>query len=130
MTHAATSTSPLLKYALMGDAAASGATGLLLAAGAAFLSPLLGFDASFMQTAGMILIPFAAFVAWMGTRHPAPRLAVWAIIAINVVWVIESGLTLTSGAHQPTMLGFAFVFAQAAVVLAFAIAQFVGLTRA
>lgn len=130
MTKAAANAPSLLKYALFGDAAASGATGLLLAAGATFLNPLLGFDASFMRAAGIILIPFAAFVGWIGTKYRPPRLAVWAIIAINVTWVVESGLTLMSRTHQPTLLGTAFVIAQAAVVFGFSVAQYVGLKRA
>jgi len=120
---------PFLKMALLGDAIASAATGLLLAAGAPFLTDLLGIDAALLLTSALILLPFAAFVAFNGTRNPISRPAVWAIIVINLVWVAGSFVLLTDGIVQPTLLGTVFVAAQAIVVLGFAIAEYAGLKR-
>lgn len=112
---------PMLKWALLGDAAASAATGLLLAAAAGPLAPWLGLPAGLLQAAGLILLPWAAFVLWAGTRAEVPRLAVRAIIAINLLWVLDSLMLL---AFQPaSALGVAFVLAQALVVLGFALLQ-------
>ena len=65
---------PFLRNALLLDAAASGATALLLIAGAGLLEGLLGLPVALMREAGLILVPFVAFVAWVGTRESvAPR---------------------------------------------------------
>ena len=124
------SPSPLLRYALVGDAVASGATGLLLALGAGALAGLLGLPEALMRSAGLILLPYAAVVAFLGTRATISRRAVWAVIAVNGVWVADSLILLASGWVSPTALGYAFVLAQALVVLLFAEAQYFGLRRA
>ncbi len=121
--------SPFLRKALLLDAAASGATGLLLIGGAGFLDGLLGLPVALMREAGLILVPFVAFVAWVGTRQETSRGAVWAIIAVNALWVIASLGLLVSGWVAPTVLGYAFVIAQAAVVALFGELQHAGLTR-
>lgn len=53
----------LLKFALVADAAVSGATGLLLAAGASLLAGLLALPEPLMRYAGLFLLPYAAVVA-------------------------------------------------------------------
>lgn len=105
-----------LRRVLALDAAASAATGLLMAAGAAPLTGPLGLPADLLLGAGLGLIPFAAGVAWLASRaQPAPA-AVWAVVAINALWVAESFGLLASGWVQPTALGTAFVAAQALAV--------------
>lgn len=117
----------LLRLALLGDAAASGATGLLLAAGADPLAPLLGLPEPLLRAAGLVLLPYAAAVAWVGTRTAPARAAVLAAIVLNLLWVADSALLLAIGPVTPTGLGTAFVLAQALVVLGFAAAQWAGL---
>jgi hypothetical protein len=124
------SPSPFLRYALIGDALASGATGLLLALGAGALTGFLGLPEALMRAAGLILLPYAAAIAVLGTRATVSRRAVWAVIAVNGVWVADSLILLASGWVSPTALGYAFVMAQALAVLVFAEAQYFGLRRA
>ena len=119
-----------LRYALIGDALASGATGLLMAAGAGFLTGLLNLPEELMRYAGMILLPYALLVAYVGTRPEISKAAVWTIIAINALWAVESIGLLIGSWIAPTMLGYAFVIFQAVVVLAFAEAQYMGLRQA
>ena len=121
--------SPFLRKALLLDAAASGGSAALLIAGAGLLDALLGLPAALMREAGLILVPFVALVAWVGTREQASRAAVWAIIAANALWVAASLGLLVSGWVAPTALGYAFVIAQAAVVALFAELQYAGLKR-
>jgi hypothetical protein len=121
--------SPFLRNVLLIDAAASGATGLLLIAGAGLLDGLLGLPVALMREAGLILVPYVAFVAWVGTRDTIVRGAVWAIIAANALWAVASVGLLVSGLVAPTVLGYAFVLAQAAVVALLGELQFVGLKR-
>ena len=105
---------PFLRFALLGDAAASGATGLLLAAGAGVLSSLLGLPEGLLRIAGLVLLPYAAFVAWIGTRSAgAPRIAVRAVVAVNLLWTLDSALGGPT-AHAPLLDGLhALTFAAA-----------------
>lgn len=121
--------SPFLRYALMADAAVSGFTGLLMAVGAGSLSTMLGLPFALLLGAGLVLLPFAAFAAWIGRREVIAARFVWAVIALNLVWAADSILLLISGWVTPTGLGYGFVVFQALVVLAFAEAQFIGLRR-
>ena len=118
-----------LRYALLADAVASGATGLMMIAGAGLLEGLLGLPVALMREAGLVLVPYVAFVALVGTRETISRPAVQAIIALNVLWVAGSVGLLMSGCVAPTVLGYAFVIAQAIVVGVFAELQFIGLRR-
>lgn len=120
---------PFLRNALLLDAAATGATGLLLIGGAGVLEGLLGLPAALMRTAGLLLVPFVAFVTWAGTRERVAQGAVTLIIAVNVLWVVASVCLLVSGLVAPTLLGYAFVLAQAVTVALFAELQHVGLRR-
>ncbi|WP_417458109.1 hypothetical protein [Kordiimonas sp.] len=122
-------TFPLLKYALIGDALASGATGLMMAAGASILSDMLGLSASLLTYAGLFLLPYAAAVAFVGTRKVINRRAVWPIVILNLLWVIDSVALLLTLEPAPTLFGVIFIVFQAVVVLAFAIAQTIGLKQ-
>lgn len=119
-----------LRYALLADAVASGATGLLLIAGAGLLEGLLNIPLALSREAGLVLIPYVAFVAYVGTRETIARGAVWAIIVANVLWATASVALLLSGWIAPNLLGMAFIALQAAVVAVFGELQFIGLRRA
>jgi hypothetical protein len=121
--------STFLRNALLIDAAASGATGLLLIVGAGLLEGLLGLPVALMREAGLILIPYVAFVAYVGTRAEVSPGSVWTIIAANALWTVASVLLLVSGWVAPTALGYAFVIAQAAVVALLGELQYTGLKR-
>ena len=121
--------SKLLRLALVADAVATTATALLLIAFSVPFESLLGLPASFSHAIGIGLLPYAAIVAYLGTRPQVSRTAVWAVIGCNVFWVIDSGLLLIGNWIDPTPLGIAFVIAQAIAVAGFADAQFLGLRR-
>ena len=114
---------------LLADAIASGATGALMIAGAGLLEGPLGLPAALTREAGLLLVPYVAFVAFVGTREQISRAAVQASIALNILWTVCSIGLLLSGYVAPTALGTTFVIAQAAVVAVFAELQFVGLRR-
>jgi hypothetical protein len=121
--------SSLLRLALIADAAASGATALLMLAGAGLIAGLLGLPVGLLRYAGLILVPFVAFVAYVGTRPEIPRGAAGAIVVVNFAWVAASVALLVSGAVTPTMLGYAFVLVQALAVGVLAELQWIGLRR-
>jgi hypothetical protein len=116
-----------LRRALLADAVASAGTGLMMALGAGALDRLLGLPAMLLTEAGIFLLPYAAFVGWMGTRSSLPEGLVWLVILGNAAWVLASiGLFLFVA---PTALGYAFVIGQALVVGLFAELQYIGLKR-
>jgi len=121
--------SPLLRQALLADATTSGAFGLLMLLAAGPLSHLLGLPEVLLRGAGAILIPFVALLAWLGLREQMHKALVWAVILGNVLWLVDSLLLLVSGWVSPTGAGYAFVIAQALVVLMYAEFQIVGLRR-
>src|ERR1041384_5285214 len=51
-----------LRFALLADAVASGATGLMMIAGADLLTGLLGLPVALMREAGLVLVPYVALV--------------------------------------------------------------------
>jgi hypothetical protein len=121
--------SRLLKAALAIDAIASGGMGALLAAGSGPLSGLLGLPQPLLLTAGLVCLAWAAVTGWLARRATLTRGAVWAVIALNVLWVLESTVLLISGFVSPTILGTAFVILQAVLVAGFTDAQYLGLRR-
>lgn len=121
--------SRFLRRALLLDAVATAATGLLLALGAGALERLLAIPATLSLYAGLGLLPFAALVAWLGTRATLTGAAVWAVIACNLIWVADSFALLLSGAITPTRWGAGFIAAQALAVAVFAELEYFGLRR-
>src|SRR5262245_26075086 len=89
--------SMFLRRALLADAVVSVACGLLMLSGQGLLSGWLGLPAALLHYAGLVLLPYAAIVAFMGTRDVLPRAAVWAVVFCNVVWAIDCIATLMSG---------------------------------
>jgi hypothetical protein len=102
------------------------ATGLLLIGAAGMLT---GFLACPKRHAGLFLLPYAGFVAFIGTRPAVAKGALWTIISLNTFRVIESIILLIGGWVSPTALGAVFVIAQAVVVAVFAELQVIGLRK-
>ena len=119
-----------LRYALFADAATCIACGLLLSFGGTFLQNLTGLPASLTFYAGLSLFPFAAFLVYAATRKSISKTAVWLIIALNLLWTIDSFLLLASGYVSPTAFGYVFVTLQATGVLIFAGLEFIAMRRA
>src|SRR5262245_55535059 len=90
-----------LRRSVLADALLSGATGLMMIAGRGILSDLLALPASLLLWAGLILVPYVAFVAYVGTRNSISRSCVALIIAANAGWTIGSLGILVTGAVAP-----------------------------
>ena len=117
-----------LRRVLALDAASCAAMGLALGLAAAPLSALFGLPVDLVRTAGLLLLPLAAFIGWLASRPAPPPLLVWIVIVGNLGWTAES-FALLAG-YAPTPLGTAFVALQALAVLGLAGLEFVGLRRA
>ena len=121
-------THTLLRFALFADAAASAALGVVALAGAGVLAGPLGLPESLLRGVGLLLLPWAAFVAVIGMKPQPQAGAVRAIVGVNLAWAVASALALL--ALRPTALGLAFVIVQAVAVAALAETQWIGLSRA
>lgn len=118
-----------LRRVLQLDAAATGATGLLLLGGTGILAGLFNLPASLLVYAGAFSVGWALTLGFVSLRERLSHSFVWTIIIANVAWVIGSVALLVSGYVSPTWLGYAFVIAQALAVDVFAALQFFGLRR-
>jgi len=121
--------SSLLRRVLLIDAVASAASGIAMIASAEVLANLLQLPVDLVSEAGIVLLPFAAFVGFVASRSEPARFAVWAIIGLNILWVVESVMLLFTGWVAPNALGYAVVIAQAAGVLVLADLEYMGYRR-
>ena len=120
-------TGGLLRFALMLDGAGTAANGVLYLAGAPLLDDWLGLPTGMLMAVGAALIVYAALVLRLATRPAMPRAAVAAVIAANVLWVVDSLLALALDWFTPTVAGQVLIAAQAALVAGLAALQYVGL---
>jgi hypothetical protein len=118
-----------LRRVLALDALSCFGMGLLMGLGAAPLAPLLGLPQPLVRTAGLLLLPLAAFIAWLASRPAPPRALVWVVILGNLGWTAESFLLVGQARPGITALGTGFVTAQALAVLTLAALEYSGLRR-
>lgn len=121
--------SPFLRRALQIDAIFSGVSALLLVFGASVLAPLTNLPEGFLRNTGLVLVAFVLGVGYLASREMMPKAAVWAVIAINAAWTIDSIALLFSGWLWPNLLGQVFIVMQAIAVGVFAELEFIGLRR-
>lgn len=120
----------LLRNALWFDALSVAGLGLLLALTAGALEPWLGLDAGLLRgVAALVLLPFAAVLAWTASRERIPRAAVGWIVGLNALYVAASFAILLFGWVQPTTLGTAFLIVQALIGGAVAVVEWVASRR-
>jgi hypothetical protein len=120
----------LLRRSLLLDAAASGALGVLLAAGGAVLDDPLGIPTAILVPVGAFLAVYAAALWFLGSRPRVSRPAVRVVVAGNLLWVAASVVAAVTGWASPTTAGTVLVLLQAAAVVVFAELQVSGLRRA
>ncbi len=119
----------LLRRALQLDGAASGLMGLGFLAAGGVLDEVLGLPATFLWPVGAFLVVYAAALFFISSRPVINRVAAWVVAVGNVVWTVDSILLLATGWYDVTILGEIVVIGQAAAVLGFATAQYLGLRR-
>jgi hypothetical protein len=121
--------SRLLRLALTLDAVATSAIAMLLVTSSTALDPVLAIPARLLFYVGLALIPYGVLVAILATRPTVHRTIVWAVIAGNALWVIDSVLSIALGWIVPNAWGTAFVIGQALAVAMFVELQYIGLRR-
>lgn len=122
--------SSYLRKVLLADAVISGAAGLAMIGGADFTHGLLGLPSALIFWSGVALIPFVTMLALIVRAGAAPKGLLVAIIGINFAWVAGSLFVAFGPMFAPTLLGQAFIVAQAATVFLLAELQVTGLRRA
>ncbi|PRX46722.1 hypothetical protein B0I33_107300 [Prauserella shujinwangii] len=125
-----TSTLAPLRLALRLDGVATTLTGAALLPLAGVLDTPLGLPASLLLGTGAFFVVFGVAVLALATRRHPPRAAVRAVIAVNVLWVLDSAVTVAAGWFAPTALGTAVIVTLAVVVAAGAALQALASRRA
>lgn len=118
-----------LRNVLRADALSCVVCGVLQVVFTGQMAQLLGLPEALLAYTGEFLLVYAAVVAFVSTRDPLPRALVWGLVAGNLGWAIACALLLVSGRLAPSMLGTAYVVAQALTVAVLAELQFFGLRR-
>jgi hypothetical protein len=109
------------------DAAITGATALLMLAGAPLLDGLLDLPAALLAGAGAVLVPYVGYLLWLAGRDAVPRTGVLLTIGANIAWAIGCVALLVAGWTEPNALGVAFILLNAGAVLVFADLQVLAL---
>ena len=118
-----------LSRVLLLDGVTCAVFGLFLLVDGPFLADMGALPLGLLRGAGAMLLPCAALLLWMSRRASLPIALVWAVIALNIGWVVDSVALLELGWIKPNGLGMAFVLAQAAAVAAVAVLEYAGLRR-
>lgn len=121
---------PFLRRVLRVDAVLSGLTALALVADAEPLAAWTGLPAGLLQATGLALVPWTAVLAWMGGRDSLPVAALGAVIALNVVWVLDTALLAFGVLGAAQTAGVAVAALQAVGTLVLAELEWWGLKRA
>lgn len=120
--------SPLLKLALLTDAAVTAAVALLQLAALDVLAGWLALPRALLLESGLFMAAYAGALLWLARRGRMPVLPVQLIVAGNLGWALGcAGLLVAAAGVTPTALGYAYVGVQAVAVVAFALMEAAGL---
>jgi len=98
------------------DAITCAAMGAALVAASAPVGELTGIPAPLLYWAGVLLLPVAAFMAWVSRSANPPAWAVNLVILGNGAWVAASLFLPVAGMITPNLFGWVFLVGQAAAV--------------
>jgi hypothetical protein len=123
--------SRLLHRTLRGNAIFSIISGAACLADSGPIGAFLGLgSAAPIAILGAVLLVYAAILLWDTARAPISRRTAWIAIALDIDWVIGSILLVAFDPVGLTLAGKWAILILADLVLAFAVAQYVGLRRA
>ncbi|KXO73599.1 hypothetical protein [Brucella anthropi] len=105
-----------LKPLIAIDAITCAAMGVALVVASAPMGELTGIPASLLYWAGVLLLPVAAFMAWVSRSANPPAWAVNLVILGNGAWVAASLFLPVAGMITPNLFGWVFLVGQAAAV--------------
>src|SRR3569623_811398 len=106
-----------LRNVLVADSLSCIATGALQVMFTAPLAQLLRLPPLLLQGTGWFLLAYAAIVGVVATRDPIPRGFAWLFVAGNFAWAAACAALLAAAPLSPSLLGEAWVVAQAVTVV-------------
>lgn len=115
-----------LRRFLGADAVVTGVNGLVYAVASGPVGRLLGVESGLLWGLGVGLVVFAVGVGALAARAEPPRFGVQLVVEVNAAWAVLSVLGLVLW-FAPTGVGAVWIALQAAVVGAFAGAQYLSL---
>jgi hypothetical protein len=119
-----------LQRALLGNAAFSGLSGLVMVLAAGAISQFLGIANPLpLIVAGIVLTLYMPILVWLANQSPVPVHFAWAVIALDILWVIGSLVLIFTNLVPLTIGGKWAVAITADIVALFALLQYVGLRR-
>ena len=119
--------SRFLKFALVTDAAVSGAVAALQLVAARWLSELLNLPQALLVETGVFLVGYTILLIFLARSTTAWSVIIGIVVIGNIGWAIACIGLLTSGIVSPNGFGVAFVIVQAIAVLVFAAMEYSGL---
>ncbi|MEV5830085.1 hypothetical protein AB0L25_31405 [Spirillospora sp. NPDC052242] len=119
----------LLRLALRLDAGVTAANGLAYLALAGPVEDLIGLDPGPGRAIGAFLLGYAALVWAVSVPARPNRLAVTAVVEVNLLWTVLSVVTVALGWFSLTTAGAAWAVLQAIAVAGFAAVQYTALRR-
>ncbi|WP_420560002.1 hypothetical protein [Tepidicaulis sp.] len=123
--------SRLLRRVLLCNAGSSFLFAALLLGAGHWTAGLIGAPEAgpLLQVLGGGLLVFALGVEWVATRVPLQPSHGWAVVALDISWVVGSAVLLPFLASRINLLGEAAIIAVALVVLGWALGQIRGLRQ-
>jgi hypothetical protein len=115
-----------LRYALWADAISCLACGLIQVIFTRLLGQYLALPLALLADTGFFLLVYGAAVAFLALRARVPAALIWPLIVGNVIWGVAAVAVLLGGKVQATLLGNAYIIAQAMTVLMLARLQYLG----
>lgn len=122
--------SNLLRNALRGNALFSGLSGVVSLFAAQSLAAFTGIQEPLVFVIlGIVLILFAVDLVWIASRETIDRRIAWAVILLDIAWVVGSVIILLFDLVPLTIAGRWTIALLAEAVAIFAILQYIGLRR-
>ncbi|MEV3902303.1 MULTISPECIES: hypothetical protein [unclassified Mycobacterium] len=129
MTAVSTTTSDsLLRFAMRADAIPVGVVGIVFAAAAQPLSPVLGLPVAAAYGLAAFFIAWGVIVTWLASR-PAVRAAGIGAAIANVICTVGAVAVVLTDVWPLTTLGVVMMLASGVYTAVFAELQYVGVKR-
>ena len=119
----------LLRRALLSNAAFSASCGVVIMLFDETIVSLITTMEHRLWPLGLMLVGFAASLAWFATRRTLTSAWVCSVIVADFAWVVGTVVLLAGWHEQLSAAGVAILIAIGAVVLLFGELQWIGLKR-
>jgi hypothetical protein len=120
----------LLRNALRANAAFSGISGIIAIIDAEIIADFMGTGTALIyMILGLNLVIYAGITLYYAGQEAIDKRFAWFAVIADGIWVIASAAILLTNAFDLSVGGKWLVLILADVVLAFAIAQYIGLRR-